>query len=31
VTPAGWVFLCGGWALVIGLAGYCVLRLWRDR
>lgn len=31
MTVAGWIFLGSAWSLVIGLAGYCILKTIRDR
>jgi hypothetical protein len=30
VTAAGWIFLTLGWGFVLGLAGYCLVRILRD-
>jgi hypothetical protein len=30
MTTAGWIFLIGAWGFVLGLAAYCVIRIWRD-
>jgi hypothetical protein len=30
VTAAGWVFLVLAWGAVIGLAGWCLSRVWRS-
>jgi hypothetical protein len=30
MTLAGWIFLALAWALVLGLAGYCVFRTLRN-
>ena len=30
MTAAGWLFLGLAWGVVLGLAGYCVWRVWRE-
>lgn len=30
MTLAGWIFLGLAWSFVLGLAGYCVVRVLRD-
>jgi hypothetical protein len=30
MTVAGWIFLTLAWGFVLGLAGYCVFRTFRD-
>jgi len=30
MTLAGWIFLTFAWGFVLGLAGYCVFRTFRD-
>jgi hypothetical protein len=30
MTLAGWIFLTLAWGFVLGLAGYCVVRTFRD-
>jgi hypothetical protein len=30
MTLAGWIFLALAWSLVIGLAGWCVVRVLRE-
>lgn len=30
MTLAGWIFLVVAWGLVLGVAGYCVLRVLRE-
>ena len=30
MTAAGWLFLVVAWGVVLGLAGYCVVRVLRD-
>lgn len=30
MTVAGWLFLGLAWSVVLGLACYCIARVWRD-
>jgi hypothetical protein len=30
MTPGGWIFLILGWSGVIGLALFCLVRVWRS-